>query len=292
MREGDQESSEGQGVIAVDGAHLRYRVEGQGIQCLILGGIDYYRRIFSPALREHFQCYFVDTRGWVPTIEPYDIQQVTIDTYADDLETVRRTLGLGKVLVMGHSIHGTLVLEYARRYPESVWGVVAIAAPAMSPSNNQEFFGQDASPSRKAALQANAARLAPEALGRLDPSAAFIESYVANGPIYWYNPRYDAAPLWAGVVLNIPQINHLFGTLYATYDLAQQLGHITAPVLLALGRYDYDVPYTQWEERKAALPQHTYVLFDKSGHTPPLEEPARFDQVLIEWAGRHAPSPL
>ncbi len=104
------------------------------------------------------------------------------------------------------------------------------------------------------------------------------------------DPNFDAAPLWAEVYVNVPQVSHLFGTLYAAYDLAQRPGQITTPALIALGRYDYSVPYIQWDERKDALPHHTYALFDQSGHTPPFEESARFDQLLVEWARRYAPT--
>ncbi len=277
------------GVISVEGASLGYRIEGNGIPCLVPGGSINCSCLFSPELRDHFQFHFVDTRGFAPTIEPYDVRQVTIDTYSDDLETARRAFGLGPVLVIGHSIHGTMALEYARRYPENVWGVAAIGAPAKMPSNSQEFFEQDASADRKAALQANASRLTPEALRGLAPSDAFIETYVANGPMYWYDPHYDAASLWDGAYVNVPQVERLFGALYANYDVAQRPGQISAPTLIALGRYDYVVPYTQWDEPKVALPHHTHVLFDKSGHTPPLEEPTLFDQTLIEWAYRYAP---
>jgi pimeloyl-ACP methyl ester carboxylesterase len=65
--------------------------------------------------------------------------------------------------------------------------------------------------------------------------------------------------------------------------VAQGPGQITVPVLIAQGRYDYGAPYTVWEEHRHKLPRHTYALFDKSGHFPPLEEPERFDQTLLAW---------
>ena len=67
------------------------------------------------------------------------------------------------------------------------------------------------------------------------------------------------------------------------YDLGQGPGEITVPVLIAHGRYDYFVAYTLWEEHRHKLPRHTYVLFERSGHTPPLEEPDKFDQTLLAW---------
>ena len=54
-------------------------------------------------------------------------------------------------------------------------------------------------------------------------------------------------------------------------------------VLIAHGRHDYFVAYTLWEEHRHKLASHTYVLFERSGHTPPLEEPDRFNQTLLAW---------
>jgi proline iminopeptidase len=55
------------------------------------------------------------------------------------------------------------------------------------------------------------------------------------------------------------------------------------PVLIAVGRYDYAAPYALWEEHRHMLPPHAYARFDRSWHTPPLEEPERFDQTLLAW---------
>jgi pimeloyl-ACP methyl ester carboxylesterase len=55
------------------------------------------------------------------------------------------------------------------------------------------------------------------------------------------------------------------------------------PALIAHGRYDYAAPYRLWEEHRHKLPRHTYVLLEKSGHTPSLEEPGLFDHTLLAW---------
>src|SRR6185312_13411078 len=67
----EQEPTKQTGVISVEGASLGYRIEGRGIPCLVPGGSSNCARLFSPELREWFQLHFVDTRGFVPTIEPY-----------------------------------------------------------------------------------------------------------------------------------------------------------------------------------------------------------------------------
>ena len=48
--------------------------------------------------------------------------------------------------------------------------------------------------------------------------------------------------------------------------------------------YQFNCPYTLWEDHLHKLPRHTYVLFERSGHTPQFEEPDRFDDMLLTWS--------
>ena len=58
---------------------------------------------------------------------------------------------------------------------------------------------------------------------------------------------------------------------------------IPVPVLVAMGKYDYVIPYTLWNTSYKNIPDFTLVLFEKSGHTPQLEESGIFDKKLIQW---------
>src|SRR5262249_56483249 len=99
---------------------------GRGPPCLVVGSSVYYPRVFSQGLRARLQLIFLDLRHFAVTDPAFTPDHLTLDTYADDIEQARQTLNLGEVIVMGHSIHGILALEYARRYPEQIRGVVAI----------------------------------------------------------------------------------------------------------------------------------------------------------------------
>src|SRR5215472_15291895 len=122
------------GIVEVDGAQLRYRIEGHGPPCLVVGSSVCYPRLFSRELREHLQLvfadlrHFADPRHFVSADPSFRAERISIDTYADDVKQVREALGLSDVVVMGHSIHASIALEYTRRYPEHVRGVVAIGA--------------------------------------------------------------------------------------------------------------------------------------------------------------------
>jgi proline iminopeptidase len=273
------------GIVEVEGAHLGYRIEGRGQPCLVVGSSIYYPRVFSQALRQHLQLVFVDLRHFAAASDPsFTPDRISSDTYADDIEQVRQTLGLGDVVVIGHSIHAIIALEYARRYPGHVRGVVAVAPhPPGDLAERDQLWEAEASGKRKEILERQLAELTPEVRAALSPADILVREFVATGPALWYDPTYDCSWLWEGVVADVPIMDRLFGELFQTYDVDQGPGEITAPVLIAQGRYDYGAPYTLWEEHRHKLPQHTYVLFERSGHHPPLEEPERFDQTLLAW---------
>lgn len=284
-------AQEGVGIVAVSGTRLRYRIEGHGEPCLVVGSSVYYPRVFSQDLRRHLQLVFVDLRHFIdpqhflsadPSFSPH---LISIDTYADDVERVRQALALGDVIVIGHSVHATVALEYARRYPEHVRGVVAIGG---SPSSDgleaasDRYWEAEASEARKELLTRKRAELTPELRATLSSAALFVREYVAGGPALWYDPIYDASWLWEDVVPDMPVLERL-GELFDPYDLAQGPVQISVPVLIAQGRYEFGAPYSFWEEHRHKLPRHKLVVFDRSAHTPPLEEPEQFDQTLVGW---------
>jgi proline iminopeptidase len=293
LTKGSDDINSQAGVIAVKGAKLHYVAEGTGVPCIVVGSSIMYPRLFAKELRGHLRLIFLDMPHFVPSEDSFDINQVTLDTYANDIEQVRTTLKLGTVVVMGHSIHGDLALEYARRYPQHVSHVVVIASPPVGMAEigkaSQAFWDNDASEERKRILKTNWEKAGgTETVGKLPAGQSFIKTYVTNGPKYWYEPTYDATWIWAGMDPNGKMTTHLF-ELFKNYDLRQGPEQIKAPVFLALGRYDYVVPYTTWDSQKGKLPNLSYNLFEKSGHTPQLEEAALFDQKLLAWLAVASP---
>jgi proline iminopeptidase len=137
----------------------------------------------------------------------------------------------------------------------------------------------------------NLAELTPEVRATLSPGELWVREYVASGAMIWFDPTYDANWLFEGVTLDGPVFQRV-REVFTPYDLAQGPGAITVPVLVVHGRYDYFAAYTLWDEHRHKLPRHTYVLFERSGHTPPLEEPERFDETLLAWIrGLASPAP-
>jgi proline iminopeptidase len=112
---------------------------------------------------------------------------------------------------------------------------------------------------------------------------AFVAQYVAEGPKYWYDPNYDASQLWSEVPINMDIIKVFRDFFVDGYEIRWDPERLKAPVLVVMGRYDYAVPHILWDQVRSALGKFTYHLLDRSGHTPQLEQPEYFDQVLLRW---------
>lgn len=278
------------GTILVDEFELNYIIEGEGQSAIVIGSAKYYNRVFSRNLRKQLRLVFLDHRGFVPAPEHAEIEDYALDKILDDIENVRKQLQLGKILIIGHSGHSYMALEYAKKYPQNVTHVVMIG---ISPDLGDETerlierrWHESVDPIRQQVLEENKRRITNEELAELPPGEGFIKTYVRNGPMAWYDPHFDSTPLWEGVTINAEMFGYMWGHVFREIDITQGLSDFKKPVFLALGRYDYLVgPASMWDPIRPLFQDLTVRVFEKSGHTPPYEEPELFDAALLAWLG-------
>jgi proline iminopeptidase len=268
--------------VPVKGAELFYSRRGRGTPCLILSAIGTkpYERMMPAQLSDFMELVFVDLRGGGRSSG--NATDLTFDTLADDLEATRVHLGAERVWVLGHSILGVLAIEYARRRPSSVSGVIAVGTPPRGDgtwlaSQATAFFEQDASEDRKQILREN--------LSALPPQAPMSHIVTAQTPMRFFDARLDAASLFAEADVKPSLLGHLLGELTRGWDVTIDSPSLRAPVLLLHGRYDYTVPYTVWTGVSQKLPHATLRIFERSGHHPFFEEPEAFTAAVAGWMG-------
>lgn len=274
------------GSVHVDGAELRYVIEGAGRPLLVAGSSVYYPRTFSPGLRRSCSIVCADLPHFAPATAGFEVKAISFELYARCIEAVRKAAGLGRVVIAGHSHHGNVALAYARRFPQHVSHVVLIGTPPADLERTvaaaREYWERRASPARKALLQSRRAALDEARLAALPAARAYIERYVADAPLYWHEPAFDAAWLWRGMEFGMEAVA-AFRELYRDYDAGLELAGLDVPLLVVMGRDDFAVPHTLWEGLLPAQGHAACEVFDRSGHTPQLEEPDCFDQCLLDW---------
>lgn len=284
-----------EGVLRRGPFELAWRMDGEGAgpPLLVIGSAVYYPRTFSEPLRRQRRMVFVDHRGFGRPAAEYGPDDYSLDRVIEDVEALRRHLDLGRVVVVGHSGHGYMALEYAKRHAEHVAGAVVVATgPSHSPDLVQlteQRWAEAVCPARKARFDADMSLLPDEIAAA--PDQRFVTFCVRMGARSWFDWDFDAAPLWAGVTANMPVIDHLWGEAFRDIDVGAGLADMTVPVLLALGRFDYLVaPVEAWAPYRPLFRDLTLRVFDRSGHTPQVEEPEAFDAELLKWLGEKVPA--
>ncbi|WP_245795258.1 alpha/beta fold hydrolase [Thioalkalivibrio denitrificans] len=272
--------------MPVEGATLRYVIEGSGTDVLVLGSSVYYPRTFSAALRGEVRLVFMDLRHFSQGSEVDDHSRVTLDTYVDDIDRVRAALGIRRCVLVGHSHHGNVALEYSARCPDRVTGLVLLGTPPCNVQRTVEagraYWDAHATQTRKAILERNLEALAEHGLGADSAGHPFVARYVAEAPRYWADPGYDGSWLWRGVPVNAGALDAFRG-FFVDYDFVGRWPGNGMPVMVVMGRHDYVVPPVLWDSPVSRLPGLTLHLFEHSGHTPQLEEPEHFDDVFRAW---------
>lgn len=272
--------------VAVPGATLSYRVEGAGEPLLVVGSSVYYPRTFSRNLRQSCTLVCADLPHFVRLGPDFKYESINFDAYAKYIEAIRAAAGLERVVVLGHSHHGNVALEYAKRYPQRVSHLVMIGSPpvniAQTVEEAEQYWASHAPEERKLILQRRRSSVDERRLASRPPTDAYISHYVADAPLYWNDPDYNASWLWEGMTFSMEAI-HAFRNLYQDYELNWDSQSLNIPVLVVMGEQDYAVPHTLWEGVLPKLRDVTFRLLKHSGHTPQLEQPDEFDHILLRW---------
>ena len=278
------------GVLSLDGIDFRYVREGAGPPIVVIGTSTYYPRAFSPELRKHFELIFVDSRHFIPSYRPTDheLESLTLETCADDVEALRIHFGIDTWAVLGHSFQAQLALAYESRYAERVSDLILVAGLPYSFAELEEvrerFWNEHASQDRKERHVANRRAIESD-LAAAPESRRFVVDYVGNAAMYWVDATYDSTPLWEGVETG-PAFGHLAESVPSRTQVKEILESIETRTLLVLGQLDYAFPYVAWENLVKDLSSLNYVLLEGESHNPQTEAPERFDRELISWMNR------
>ena len=279
-------------IARVGGLNLHYETEGRGTPVVIpsLAGSRFYEQSFFLGLRDSLQVTNVELRGNRSDVGK--VEGLTIEDLSNSFRDFLDQIKVPKAVVVGHSGHGFLAMDFAARFPERVSHLILAGA---APTFGNEFVAEGArywemlaSPERKLIYAENQARREAE-LPKLSPQDAIVRMYVLGAPRLFFDPKFDCTSLWEGTKAS-PEIWDRFwggGGEWRRFEAAATLPKIKCPTLIIAGIADFVVPPTLWHGKKDLIDDCEYVLLDRSGHNPQFEEAARFDRFVMEWLKRH-----
>ena len=215
---------------------------------------------------------FYDQLGSGESDRPDDPSLWTVETFVDQLRSVREGLGLERIHVLGSSWGGMLALEYALMQPAGLASLVLNSTPTSAPRwaaearrlHDELPAGLSVEEQEKEFWRRHICRLEPEP----EPLRRSREAF--GKQVY--------ETMWG------PNEFTVTGTL-KDWDVIDRLGEIHVPALITSGRYDECTPALV-EPLHRGLAGSEWVFFEESAHVPYLEEPERYLQVVGDFLER------
>jgi L-proline amide hydrolase len=225
------------------------------------------------ALADHGRrVVFYDQLGSGESDRPDDPSLWTVETFLDQLRSVREGLGLERMHLFGSSWGGMLGLEYALTQPEGLASLVLNSTPTSAPRWAAEARRlHDELPSGLGAGQQEE-EFFRRHICRLEPPPEVLERSRER----FGKQVYEA--MWG------PNEFTVTGTL-KDWDVIDRLGEIRVPALITSGQYDECTPALV-DPLRRGLVGSEWVLFENSAHMPYLEEPERYLEVVGEFLAR------
>jgi len=279
---------ERQGFIDVEGGPVWYKAvgAGPGIPLLVLhggpGGTSCNYSILDPLGAERPVIRY-DQLGTGRSGRPDDPSLWTVEHFVEELDTVRRVLGLEQMHLLGQSWGGALAAAYV--IEKGTDGIVSLTLS--SPLLSTPQWVADANLLR-AQLPAEVQQTLTEheQAGTIDSEAyqeaskVFYERHVYAGPKPTPPEACDGAP-WNPVIYEYmwgPTEFNATGTLL-DFDVTPRLGEIDIPTLFITGEFDEARPETI-ESFQALVPGARFEVIEGAAHSTIGKEPELYMDLL------------
>ena len=215
----------------------------------------------------------------------------TVDLYCEEIDAIRKAIGLEKIHLLGQSWGGMLAMEYLIRQPRGVASAIISSSPASMP----QWVEEANQLRRQLPLDVNALLLKHEAAGSTNSpeyQSAMMEFYNRHVCRVVPNPDY-VQRTFAKLAehpevyhtMNGPSEFHVTGTL-RNWDVTGQLHKINVPTLVTSGRYDEATPRIARTVHEG-IRGSEWVLFEHSSHMAHVEEAEAFQAVVEGFIRRH-----
>jgi pimeloyl-ACP methyl ester carboxylesterase len=212
------------------------------------------------------QVVFYDQLGSGDSGRPDDPSLWTVETFVEQLQSVRDGLGLDEIHLYGSSWGGMLALEYAFTKPEGLRSLILNSTPTSAPRWAEEAERLFAA--LPPGLEGDEAEeeFKRRHICRLDPEPEVLARSRAKSGKAVYQA------MWG------PNEFTVIGTL-KDWDVIGQLSEIDVPTLITSGRHDECTPKLV-EPLHEGIAGSEWVVFEESAHMPYLEEPERYLAVV------------
>jgi pimeloyl-ACP methyl ester carboxylesterase len=312
-------------MVSVNGVRLAVYERGAGFAVVLCHGfpeLAYSWRHQLPALADAgYLAIAPDQRGYGASGRPADVAAYSIDHLCDDLVGILDAKGIKQAVFCGHDWGGAVVWMMPLLHPDRVAGVIGVNTPMMAPTPQppiavlRQFRGPDnymvkfqepgvadkalAADVRKTfqLLMRRGGLFNAQEFAKLPPDAPerkFQLLKMLEQPVETYTGKVFLSDDELDVFVNTYQKTGFTGGINwyrnidrnweLTKDLPRQ---VTVPCLYVGAEDDVVLPPSSANGMEKFIPKLEKVTIKDCGHWTQQEQPEKFNEVVIDWLGRH-----
>ncbi len=285
--------------IAEDGTKIYYSELGDGLPPLILSsgiGCDQFIwKYIAPEFVKHHKIVRWNYRGHGKSEVPRDPRKVTMADMVTDLSHVMKASGMPKGVLMGHSMGVQVCLEFHRRYPQMVQGLVLICGSYGKPLDT--LHGKATAAELYPVLK-KLAKLLPGPLRNIWRKVTGSElSYQVARIMEEINPSLTRYGDFIPYMEHLSEVDpvlfvNMLGSLQG-HSAEAHLPAVDVPVLIIAGEKDRWTPRHLSDKMAESIPGAEILVVPGGTHIAPLERPElvnlRIEKFILERIGSHEP---
>ncbi len=290
-----QENDDAGSFAKINGVNIWYQIKGEGEPVVLIpGGPGNSHLYFTPwfdKLTKNYKVIYFDGFGRGKSSRAKSKEEYSFQRDVDDLEGLRKALGFDKWSVLGHSYGGMVAQAYAIQHPDAVDKLILSdtfydAEMWQENDDNSNYEMKNQEPEQWGKVM----KIREE--GYRSSSPEHVEAYkIPSGLLYFYNPenakkmRSDSLSLNLDVYYQIVGVDgdFIIGGDIGKLDFRRDLKNLKMPILILAGRYDRISDPRFAVKYKIYAPQTEFVMFEKSGHNPYVEEQDKYFKVLNDF---------
>jgi proline iminopeptidase len=286
--------------VTVNGAKLWVVTVGRGDPVILIaggpGGAHPGLRRFD-SLANHYMLIYFDAFGRGKSDTAKDVKEYTLERDIDDIEGLRTALKLDKINVLGHSYGGLVAQGYAIKYGEHLKHLV------LANTFHSYIMWQENDDNSNHEIRTNypevwdsLIRIRERGYVSSDQLHQDIYGKVPYGFLYAYNPENfrlrgsKPYPNSMNTKLYYQMVgkdgDFIVGNDIGNFDYRTQLKNLKMPVLIYGGRYDRVAVPSMMVKFKGYCPQARFVMFERSGHNPQVEQPQELFTLLNDFLSK------
>lgn len=250
---------------------LNFKVFGQGDPIIILHGLfgtlDNWQTI-AKKLADNYTVFIVDQRnhGRSPHAEPFDYP-----TMAEDLKEFMEQNGVYQSHLIGHSMGGKTVMQFALDYPEMVDQLIVVdIAPVDYPERHNHIFD--------ALLN-----LKPEKITSRREIDAILEKQIpeyGERQFLMKNLTKNKEDIGYRFKMNLPVIHQSYGDILANIEVNDVYNE---PTLFIKGGNSQHIQSEHQDNILALFPEAVVKTIDDAGHWVHADKPKELLAMVEEW---------